>query len=91
MDKYAIIQNGVVINYVAYESPPENPPPSFPEDTIAVMNNNIGVGWTYADGVFTPPQPYPSWILVDNVWQPPIPYPSEGGPHTWDESTQSWV
>lgn len=55
MDKYAIIQNGVVINYIEYESQPENPPPSFPEGTIAVLNNNVGVGYTYSDGVFTAP------------------------------------
>lgn len=25
-----------------------------------------------------PPQPYPSWTWEDGAWQPPIPYPSEG-------------
>ncbi len=56
MNKYAIIQNGLVINYIEYESQPDNPPPSFEEGTIAILNNEIGVGYTYVDGVFIEPQ-----------------------------------
>ena len=64
MDKYAIIQNGVVINYIEYETQPDNPPPSFPEGTIAILNNNIGVGWTYVNGEFVPPvYPKQPWEL----------------------------
>ena len=54
--------------------------------------NNGGVGWTYSNGVFTAPQPYPSWILDENNnWQPPTPMPSTGGPYEWSEEDLEWV
>lgn len=90
MDKYAIIKDGLVINYIEYESQPSNPPPGFEEGVIAVLNNNIGVGYTYKDGVFTPPQPYPSWVLINNIWEPPTPRPTDGKWYVWDEPTLSW-
>lgn len=90
MDKYAIIQDGVVVNYIEYESQPENPPPGFEEGTIAVLNNDIGVGYTYKDGVFTPPQPYPSWTLVNNKWVAPTPIPQDNKIYMWDETTTNW-
>ena len=55
MNKYAIIQNGLVINYVEYETQPDNPPPSFEEGTIAVLSNNAGIGYTYENGTFIAP------------------------------------
>jgi len=90
MNKYAIIQNGLVINYIEYETQPSNPPPSFEEGTIAVLNNNIGVGYTYANGVFTAPKPYPSWVLVNNTWTAPIEKPTGDKTYVWDETTTSW-
>lgn len=90
MDKYAIIQNGVVVNYIEYESQPANPPPSFEKDAIAILNNDIGVGYAYKDGVFTAPQPYPSWVLVNNQWEAPTPMPQDGKPYFWNEVTTSW-
>ena len=90
MNKYAIIQNGVVINYIEYETQPDNPPPSFKEGTIAVLNNNVGIGYTYQNGVFTAPKPYSSWVLVDNKWEAPIPMPQDDKPYFWDEATTSW-
>jgi hypothetical protein len=90
MDKYAIIKNGVVVNYIEYESQPSNPPAGFEEGTIAILNNNIGVGYTYKDGVFTQPQPYPSWVLVNNEWEAPVQKPQDSKPYMWDESNLSW-
>jgi hypothetical protein len=90
MNKYAIIQNGLVINYIEYETQPDNPPPSFEEGTIAVLNNSVGVGYTYADGVFTAPKPFPSWVLVDNKWTAPTPRPTDSKIYAWDEETTSW-
>ena len=90
MNKYAIIQNGLVINYIEYETQPSNPPPSFEEGTIAVLNNSVGVGYTYNDGVFTAPKPYPSWVLVNNNWVAPTPKPTDNKIYWWDESTTSW-
>lgn len=90
MNKYAIIQNGLVINYIEYETQPDNPPPSFEEGTIAVLNNSVGVGYTYKDNVFIEPQPYASWIIVNNKWTAPIPKPTENNFYQWDEATTSW-
>jgi hypothetical protein len=90
MNKYAIIQDSVVVNYIEYESQPTNPPIGFEEGTIAILNNEIGVGYTYKNGVFTASKPYPSWVLIDNRWQAPIPCPKDKLCF-WNEETQSWV
>jgi hypothetical protein len=91
MNKYAIIQNGLVINYIEYESQPTNPPPGFEEGTIAVLNNSIGVGYTYNNDIFTAPKPYASWILVDNKWTAPTEKPNDNKIYFWNEETQSWI
>ena len=52
-----------------------------------------GIGFTYdADpNVFIAPQPFASWVLnADYDWEPPVAKPSEGGPHEWNEETQTW-
>lgn len=90
MQKYAIIQNGIVVNTIEYESQPSNPPPSFDETHIAVQTDLAGVGFTYANDVFTPPQPYLSWTLVNNVWMPPTEHPTDGKLYKWNEATLSW-
>jgi len=91
MNKYAIIQNGLVINYIEYETQPDNPPPSFEEGTIAVLNNSVGVGYTYNNGIFTAPKPFPSWVLVDNKWTAPVEKPNDDKFYQWNEATTSWV
>jgi len=90
MKKYAIIQNGLVVNSIEYKTPPENPLPGF-DDTYIAIQSDAGPGYTYANGIFTPPQPYPSWVLVDNVWTAPVAYPTDGKPYIWNEATKSWV
>jgi len=37
-----------------------------------------------------PPQPYPSWTWIDGAWTAPVPYPSDGGMYQWDEDVQAW-
>lgn len=91
MQTYAIIENGKVVNIIEYETQPIQPIPGLDPTHIAVLANGAGPGWTYANGIFTPPQPYPSWTLVNNVWTAPVPYPTTGGPYTWNEPTKSWV
>lgn len=56
---YAIIENGNVVNTVDYPAQPTTPPPGFPQGDIAVPVGNSGAsfGWTYANGVFTNPNP----------------------------------
>jgi len=76
-----------------YYLPDTNTPGS--DQSLALRANYAGIGYTYdaINDVFYAPQPYPSWIISAPTWewQAPVPYPSTGGPHTWDEATQSWV
>ena len=59
-----------------------------------LRKNYAGIGYTYDSqrDAFIPPQPFPSWTLVEDtcLWAPPIAMPTEGGPHKWNETTQSW-
>jgi hypothetical protein len=48
MDRYAIIENDLVVNVVIGQ-------PELAPNQILVECPNAGTGWTYADGVFTPP------------------------------------
>lgn len=51
----------------------------------------VGNGWTYVDGVFIPPQPFPSWTWDGDEWIAPVPMPEDGGEYWWDEDAQAWV
>jgi hypothetical protein len=55
--KYAIVKNGVVVNVVEYEKQPTTPPPGFENGYIAVPTDAVNIGWTYANGQFTDPNP----------------------------------
>lgn len=55
MNRYAIIQNGQVVNIVEYEDAPSSPPPGFTEGVIAVQSDAAEIGAQYQDGVFTGP------------------------------------
>jgi len=55
--KYAIVKDGVVINVIEYESQPTTPPAGFEEGHVAVQADNVSIGWTYANGTFTNPNP----------------------------------
>lgn len=48
MDRYAIIEDGLVINVVIGQ-------PELAPNQILVECENAGPNWTYADGVFTAP------------------------------------
>jgi len=48
MDRYAIIEDGLVINVVIGQ-------PELAPNQILVECENAGPSWTYADGVFTAP------------------------------------
>lgn len=58
--------------------------------TWILDDGTAGIGYTYANGVFTAPQPYPSWTLVNNVWTAPTPMPTDGM-YQWNETTKTWV
>jgi hypothetical protein len=93
MIRHCIIDTNtnLVVNIIEYEAAPETPPAGFSDGIIAVVSSKASIDWTYADGVFTEPQPYPSWTLVSNVWKPPTARPSNNGWYDWDEETQAWV
>jgi hypothetical protein len=55
--KYAIVKGGVVVNVIEYESQPTTPPAGFESGHVAVQADNVSVGWTYANGTFTNPNP----------------------------------
>jgi hypothetical protein len=55
--RYAIVKNGVVVNVIEYESQPSNPPDGFDEGNQAIQADHVSIGWTYANGQFTNPNP----------------------------------
>lgn len=55
--KYAIVKNGVVVNIIGYESQPSTPPAGFSEGYEAIQADHVSIGWTYANGQFTDPNP----------------------------------
>jgi hypothetical protein len=65
-----------------------------PSGREQLRKNYAGVGFTYdeARDAFIPPKPFPSWTMSEDtcLWSAPTPMPTEGGPFTWNESTQAW-
>jgi hypothetical protein len=55
--RYAIVKNNVVVNVIEYESQPTTPPPGFDEGNQAIQADHVSIGWTYANGNFTDPNP----------------------------------
>jgi len=61
--KYAIVKNGVVVNVIEYEEQPSTPPAGFDVGNEAIQADNVSIGWTYANGQFTNPNPYESTVM----------------------------
>lgn len=84
--------SGVVVDVVAEESR------SWCEKNLGGMwvevtkeTGPAGLGYTYEDGIFITPQPFPSWTLnKNNEWEPPIPRPPTF-PILWNEKKGAWV
>lgn len=55
--KYAIVKDGVVVNVIEYETQPSTPPAGFEEGHTAIQQDYVSVGWRYANGTFTDPNP----------------------------------
>jgi len=58
--KYAIVDTdtGQVVNCIEYEKQPPHPVPGmepFPH-LVAIQHDQASIGWTYKDGLFTPPK-----------------------------------
>ncbi len=83
MKNFVHVENGIVQNVSIGE-----------DDWSAegwVQSDVAQIGWTYADGIFTSPQPFPSWTLINNRWTAPIPKPNDGKYYSWNEELQSWT
>ena len=57
MNKYAIVKDDVVVNVIEYEEQPSTPPPGFEDGYVAIQADTVSIGWTYANGIFTNPNP----------------------------------
>ena len=55
--RYAIVKNNMVVNVIEYEEQPSTPPDGFEDGHVAIQADNISIGWTYANGQFTNPNP----------------------------------
>jgi len=75
--KYAIVKDGVVVNVIEYEEQPSTPPAGFETGHIAIQADAVSVGWTYANGTFTDPNPQeqmqvdPPKSLTDMILESP--------------------
>lgn len=50
---YAIINNGAIVNVIAWDGVNSYMPPS--GDTVVPVSGTAGIGWTYANGAFSAP------------------------------------
>ena len=55
--RYAIVKNNTVVNIIEYEAQPSTPPAGFEDGHTAIQAENVSIGWTYANGQFTNPNP----------------------------------
>ena len=55
--KYAIVKNGIVVNVIEYDQQPSTPPAGFEDGHIAIQEVRANVGFIYANGTFTDPNP----------------------------------
>jgi len=61
--KYAIIKDGVVVNVIEYDAQPATPPAGFEDGHVAIQADAVSIGWTYANGQFTDPNPIASTVM----------------------------
>ena len=54
--RHAILKDNVVVNAIEYETIQTGCPEGL-EDVIAIVSDDGQIGWVYADGVFTNPNP----------------------------------
>ena len=55
--KYAIVKDGVVVNVIEYAEQPTTPPAGFEDGHVAIQADAVNIGWAYANGQFTDPNP----------------------------------
>ena len=105
MAHFAKIENGLVTQVVVVDNEHEAYGSEYLNDLGLIgewvqtsYNANFGkkfaaIGDTYIDGNFKPAKPFASWSFDENSWQwiAPVSMPTTGGPHEWDEASQTWV
>jgi hypothetical protein len=64
MNTYAIVKDGIVVNVIEYAEQPSTPPPGFEDGHTAIQADAVSIGWVYANGTFTDPNP-PEQIQID--------------------------
>jgi hypothetical protein len=59
---------------------------------LPIYKNYAGIGYTFDEIGFAPPQPYPSWTLDQEtyLWEAPTPRPTNGM-YQWSEEDLAWV
>jgi len=55
--KYAIVKDGVAVNVIEYAEQPTTPPAGFEDGHEAIQADRVSIGWVYANGQFTNPNP----------------------------------
>lgn len=55
--RYAIVKDNTVVNIIEYESQPSTPPAGFEDGHVAIQADRVNIGWVYANGQFTDPNP----------------------------------
>ena len=55
MDYFLIDETGIVQNHILWDGDMVNNPYAVPQGWQLVQSNVGGIGWTYANGVFTNP------------------------------------
>lgn len=55
--RFAIIENGYVINVIEYDEQPSTPPPGFEGNVFALQSDDAQIGWQYTGNQFIPPAP----------------------------------
>lgn len=100
MNKYALIENGLVSQVVVCDG----------DRAIDWLEQHLGgvwilgvkdkglkagIGFSYdkTRDCFIEPQPYPSWKLEKKtcLWVAPSPMPKDGAKYTWDEESKTWT
>jgi hypothetical protein len=61
--KYSIVKDGIVVNVIEYDKQPSTPPDGFEDGHVAIQEDAVSIGWTYANGQFTDPNPIESIVM----------------------------
>jgi hypothetical protein len=87
MANYAKVINNVVTKVIVADADYIN---SLVENEAGfwVESDKAGIGYSYDEPNFYPPQPFNSWTLNTDTytWESPLDYPTDGEVYTWNES-----